>query len=102
MTHTLLTQPLVHEEPRPSLDGYLRKALDRPTEEELDRVLAERKSFSQDVPGRQLVLDSTSVKAMFHCPRRYYYELILGLPTPQQSRDLEFGLAYQEALVEYE
>jgi hypothetical protein len=102
MTQSLLTRPLVHEEPRPSLDKYLPKQLDRPTERELDQVLAERQSFSKEAPGRQLVLDSTSVKAMFHCPRRYYYELILGLRTPQQSRDLIFGLAYQEALVEYE
>jgi hypothetical protein len=101
MLNTLLTQSLAHEAPREPIDG-LPKSLDRPTEEELVQALSERKSFSQEVPGRQLVLDSTSVKAMFHCPRRYYYELVLGLRTPQQSRDLTFGIAYQEALVEYE
>jgi hypothetical protein len=101
MTNALLTRPIEHEAPREPIED-LPKNLDRPTEEELSGLLAERLSFSHEVPGRQLVLDSTSVRAMFHCPRRYYYELILGLRTPQKSRDLEFGLAYQHALVEYE
>jgi hypothetical protein len=103
MTQSLLTRPLVHEDPRPSLDKYLPKQLDRPTERELDQVLAERQSFSQrSHPAGNWSWTPRAVKAMFHCPRRYYYELILGLRTPQQSRDLIFGLAYQEALVEYE
>lgn len=49
-------------------------------------------SFSQSIPGLQIVWDSTSLSAFKTCPRLYLYSIVLGRQ-PRGSRvDLDFGI----------
>ena len=49
----------------------------------------------------QLAVDSTSLKAFKHCPRFYYYSILLGYQTKQESVHLTFGLLVHQTLEHY-
>ena len=49
-------------------------------------------SFSSQVPGLQIVWDSTSLGALKKCPRLYYLTHVMGYVPRAQRVDLEFGI----------
>lgn len=49
-------------------------------------------SFSTQLPGLQLAIDSTSLGEFKTCPRKYYYSVVLGREPHHQSVHLTFGL----------
>lgn len=53
---------------------------------------SENSSFSLQVPGLQLAVDSTSLGEYKNCPRKYYLGIVLGWQPRQTSVHLEFGL----------
>lgn len=60
-----------------------------------------RLSFSKEYPRHQLAWDSTSLRALKTCPRYYYYNIIMGYVSRQESVHLRFGIEYNNALVTY-
>lgn len=56
--------------------------------------------FSEKLPKLQLAWDSTSLKALMFCPKRYEYEIIRGYRG--SSIDLEFGILAQLGFERYE
>jgi hypothetical protein len=44
------------------------------------------------------VIDSTKLSSYQECPRRYFYEYILGWRSDQESQDLVFGSAYHKLM----
>lgn len=58
-------------------------------------------SFQSDAPV-QLAWDSTSLRLMMECPRKYYYTMIEGWRAKHESVHLTFGLLYHAALEEYD
>lgn len=61
--------------------------------------MTERKSFEGNL---QRVWDSTSLKLFLECPRKYYYTMIEGWTTQQQSVHLWFGSAVHAAVEAFE
>jgi hypothetical protein len=49
----------------------------------------------------QIAWDNTSIAALKHCPRYYYYFIVLGYRPREESKDLVFGLVYHGALEQY-
>ncbi|MGL5001837.1 MAG: PD-(D/E)XK nuclease family protein [Casimicrobium sp.] len=62
-------------------------------------MTAARKSFSN---GYQFAWDSTSLGVLKTCPRKYYYQIVLGYQSKAQSVHLRFGIAYHSALEAFE
>lgn len=60
------------------------------------------KSFSTALPTLQFAWDSTSIRALKECPRKYYYSIIEGWVPRVRSSHLSFGLFYHSALEEYD
>lgn len=58
-------------------------------------------SFSKINPWLQVAVDSTSLKAFKNCPRFYYYSIVQGFQTRQESVHLTFGLLMHQALEHY-
>lgn len=58
-------------------------------------------SFSTKNPFLQLAVDSTSLKAFKNCPRFYYYSIVEGFQTKQESVHLTFGLLVHQSLEHY-
>lgn len=48
--------------------------------------------------GRQLAWDNSSLSLLRTCPRKYYYEIVLGLRPQAQNPHLIFGSLYHAAL----
>ena len=65
-------------------------------------ALAGNTSFSKDIVGLQLALDSTSLGAFKKCPRYYYYTILCGYEPKKLSHHLFFGLVYHGALERYD
>ena len=61
----------------------------------------ENTSFSKQVPGLQLAIDSTSLGAFKECPRKYMYSIILGLQPKETSVHLVFGLLMHGSVERY-
>lgn len=59
-----------------------------------------RKSFTSEF--RQHIWDSTSLGLFLECPRKYYYTIIDGWTTTEQSVHLWFGSAVHSALEAFE
>lgn len=59
-------------------------------------------SFSRQVPGLQLAIDSTSLGEFKVCPRKYLYSIIFGYQPREQSIHLTFGLLIHKARELYE
>jgi hypothetical protein len=55
-----------------------------------------------DIPELQLSWDATSLKCIQHCPRRYFYEIVLGYKTEKESHHLVFGRHYHSSLEAYD
>lgn len=49
-------------------------------------------SFSRELPGLQLAVDSTSLGTFKECPRKYFYSIVLGWVPRATSVHLTFGL----------
>lgn len=58
-------------------------------------------SFSKINPFLQVAVDSTSLKAFKNCPRYYYYSIVLGFQTRNESVHLTFGLLMHQSLEHY-
>lgn len=58
--------------------------------------------FSAEIPHFQIAWDSTSLGLLKECPRKYYYEIILGWRPAQQSVHLIFGQLYHAAMEHYD
>lgn len=54
-------------------------------------------SFLAEVPV-QFAWDSTSIGTFKRCPKLYYWTMVLGLQSSQESVHLKFGLVYHKAL----
>lgn len=63
--------------------------------------LSSNSSFSRQVPGLQLAVDSTSLGAYKTCPRFYYYSIMLGFQPKQESVHLTFGLLMHGSVERY-
>lgn len=50
----------------------------------------------------QYAWDSTSLGALKRCPRYYYYTIIAGWDSPEESVHLRFGIEYHRALENYD
>jgi hypothetical protein len=48
-------------------------------------------SFSREIPGLQVAVDSTSLGAYKTCPKLYYYSIVLGYQPKKISVHLTFG-----------
>ncbi len=59
-------------------------------------------SFSQKNPYLQLAWDSTSLKDLKTCPRKYYYSMIAQRQPGGQNDHLRFGLLFHGALERYD
>lgn len=59
-------------------------------------------SFSRTIPRLQLGWDSTSLGALKTCPRKYYYEIVLGVTPRGANVHLTFGLLFHAALERYD
>lgn len=59
-------------------------------------------SFSREIPGYQVVWDSTSLGALKDCPWKYYLSIIEGWTLRKGAVALTFGIAYHAALETYE
>lgn len=59
-------------------------------------------SFSRELPGLQLAVDSTSLGEYKLCPRKYYLGIIQGWQPRQTSVHLEFGLWLHGARERYD
>lgn len=59
-------------------------------------------SFSRQLPGLQIAVDSTSLEAFKRCPRYYQYSVIEGWEPKTLSHHLTFGLLYHGALERYD
>jgi hypothetical protein len=67
-----------------------------------DAPLAPNPSFSEQLPGLQLGIDSTSLGAFKTCPRFYQLSIVEGWEPRQQSVHLAFGLWVHGARELYE
>jgi hypothetical protein len=63
---------------------------------------ASNTSFSTQVPGLQIAMDSTSLGEFKKCPRSYYYSIILGYQPRTQSVHLAFGILMHGARERYD
>lgn len=59
-------------------------------------------SFSKSLPTLQLGWDSTSLKALLHCPRHYQYSIIEGWAPRGENVHLKFGIIYHGATERYD
>jgi hypothetical protein len=59
-------------------------------------------AFSPAVPMLQSLWDSTSLGALKECPRKYYYNIVLGFVPRAESVHLTFGQHYHSALECYD
>lgn len=67
-----------------------------------DAPLDRSTPFSAAHPHFQIAWDSTSLGLLKECPRKYYYEIILGWRPRATSVHLIFGQAYHAALEHYD
>jgi hypothetical protein len=58
--------------------------------------------FSKQTIGLQLQVNSSSLGPFKTCPRKYYYEVIQGLETPERSVHLTFGTLMHQGIALYE
>lgn len=65
-------------------------------------ILARRSPFDEGLPQFQVAWDSTSLGLLKECPRKYYYEIILGWRSAGQNVHLTFGLGYHASLEAYD
>src|SRR5438477_295914 len=56
------------------------------------------------LPGTniQFAIDSTSLGWLKTCPRLYYYQMICGYSTGEESYHLRFGIEFHKTLEEYD
>lgn len=59
------------------------------------------KVWSEKVPNLQLAWDSTSLRALKTCPRKYYYSIVRGLRHKVPAFPLEFGILFHTAMEHY-
>jgi len=57
--------------------------------------------FSKDIPNLQIKWSANSLGTFKECPRKYFYQKILGLRAKRKSVHLKFGGYYAEAIEEY-
>lgn len=68
----------------------------------MDAPTAANSSFSKELPGLQIAVDSTSLGEFKTCPRRYYYSIICGHQSREASPHLVFGIALHTARERYD
>lgn len=76
-----------------------------PSMTETNAVPARQSPFADGVsaPAQfQVAWDSTSLGLLKECPRKYFYEIILGWRSSGQNIHLTFGLGYHAALEAYD
>ena len=73
-----------------------------PDEAKILALTEANSSFSKQVPGLQLAVDSTSLGEFKTCPQKYYYTIIEGWRPRDESVDLTFGLLYHAVGERYE
>lgn len=61
-----------------------------------------KSNFCASLPTLQYAWDSTSLGTFKECPRKYYYQHILGVSPAGTSIHLVFGTAYHKALEVYD
>jgi hypothetical protein len=71
-------------------------------EQLLLEATAANTSFSRDLPGLQIAVDSTSLGEFKQCPRKYYYTVVLGYQGRHTNAHLTFGLVYHAACERYD
>lgn len=65
-------------------------------------VEARKSPFSTVIPHFQVAWDSTSLGTFKECPRKYYYQHILGWQTKHASVHLIFGQLYHSGMEAYD
>lgn len=59
-------------------------------------------SFSREIPGMQIAIDSTSLGLFKTCPLKYRYSIVEGWEPKQTSEHLTFGILLHQAREKYE
>src|SRR5690606_32074132 len=59
-------------------------------------------AFSKEIPFLQIGWDSTSLGLLKECPRKYYYNMVLGRQSRGDNVHLTFGGHYHKALEIYD
>lgn len=59
-------------------------------------------AFSLQLPGLQLAVDSTSLGDFKRCPRYYYYSMVLGYKSREESVHLTFGILLHSGRERYD
>lgn len=60
--------------------------------------MADPSPYSDSIPELQTAWDSTSLRALLTCPRKYQLQILEGWKTQRMAVDLEFGIHYHKAL----
>lgn len=68
----------------------------------LEEATETNSAFTNDIPGLQLAMDSTSMGTFKECPRKYQLSIIYGWRPRKLSVHLTFGLHYHKALEAYD
>lgn len=66
------------------------------------RVAAGSRMWHPDIPELQVSWDATSLKELQHCPRKYFFAVVLGFKTDKESFHLTFGRYYHRDLEVYD
>lgn len=74
----------------------------KPTAESVAKATEGNRSFSRQVPGLQLAVDSTSLGTFKECPRKYYLRHIRGVVPKDTSVHLVFGLLLHQGCEVYD
>lgn len=73
----------------------------RVSHQTLVELTKENSSFSRQMPGMQLAIDSTSLGTYKECPRKYLLSTVFGYRTHETATDLVFGLMVHGAHERY-
>lgn len=66
------------------------------------RTATNSRMWHPDIPELQISWDATSLKNLMFCPRKYFFEIVLGFKTDKESVHLIFGRYYHSALECYD
>lgn len=69
---------------------------------DLAEITFGNRSFSRQLPGLQLAIDSTSLGEFKTCPRKYWLGIVRGFQPRSESVHLTFGLLLHQARERYE
>lgn len=67
----------------------------------LSKLSSRNRSFSEEIPGLQVLWDSVSYTKFSECPYKYYLTIIQGIVPLRRSIPLTFGIAFASGVERY-